>query len=199
MNQSVMKNHTGSVSALPTMMPHVWRRPSRRRAGTGPVARGRVGSGGRRRLAIRQDVGPLLGGDPGMALGRVVEPPEQHDPEQAERAGDDEHRPPRAEGVEQPRHEHQGDRRADRRSAVEQRDRPAALAPREPLGDGLGRTRPVGRLAGAEQEAEAGERLQADGQRRQHRRHRVPQHRDRQPLADADAIEPLAATVCPIE
>ena len=83
-------------------------------------------------------------------------------------------------------------RAADRRPGVEQRDRPAALLPRKPLGHGLGRAGPVGRLAEAEQEAEGREAAEAGRQRRQHRGHRVEGHADRQARARAEAIEQAA-------
>jgi hypothetical protein len=47
-----------------------------------------------------------------------------------------------------------GERAADRRSAIEQRDRPGALASRKPFGDGLGCARPTCGFFRAQQSAE---------------------------------------------
>ena len=81
-----------------------------------------------------------------MIFGPAVQPPEQQQPQEAEQARDDERGPPAAERVIRPQHDERRERAADRRAAVEQRDRPSAVAPREPLGDGLGRAGPVRRL-----------------------------------------------------
>ena len=167
-------------------------------AATAPGRRpSRVGSGGLDRLAVGQDVGPLLGRDPRMALGRVVEAAEQQQPDQAERAGDDEHRPPRAEAW---------NSHSTRTGAIAApTDDPLSnSATAQPLSRRGNHSETAfvapGQLAASpapSRKRNAGERLQADRERRQHRRDGVPEHRDRQPCPRADAIEPLAGDGLP--
>ena len=82
-----------------------------------------------------------------------------------------------------------GNGAANRRPGVEQGDGPPAFLPRKPLGHGLGRAGPVGRLTKAEQEAERGEAAKPGRQRRQHRRSRVESHARRQARAGPEAVQ----------
>src|SRR4051812_34082416 len=91
--------------------------------------------------------------------------------------------------MEQPDQQQWRDCGADRGPAVEERDRPAALAPREPFRHRLRRPRPVARLAGSEQETKEAEGTEPSGKRRQHRGRGVERHGYRQARARADGIE----------
>ena len=112
------------------------RRPRRRR-----------GSRGCRRAPRPRAADDLRGGD--RARGTAISHRNPSVPVMQER------RPPAAERVVDGQHDQRRERAADRRAAVEQRDRPPALAPREPFGDRLGRAGPVAGFAEAERKRNA--------------------------------------------
>ena len=158
-NQSVMKNQTGSVSALPMTMPHVCGSESSVRYRDGGVAEASPASVPVARLA--QNVVPLVREQPRMVFRRTVERAEQRNPEEPEDAGDDERRAPAAGGLVDAEHDERRDGRADRRTAVEERHGPSTLPAGKPFGHGFRRTRPVRRFAEPEQEAAEREAPQA--------------------------------------
>ena len=141
---------------------------------------------------IREEHLPLFGRHPRVRLGRMVAPPPEDEPEHAQGARDEEGGTPAAQLRVEKRHEHDGDGGPEGGAAVEERHRPSPLAPGEPLRDRLGRARPVGRLARAEQETEGTEAAQPAREGREHGRERVPQHAERQPVARADPVEEAA-------
>src|SRR5262249_47506479 len=92
-----------------------------------------------------------------MRVGRAIDRAKEDQPREAARAGDDDRGPPAPERARNREDETRRDRAAHRRSAVEERDGPAALAARKPFGDRLGGAGPVRRLGEAEQKTERGE------------------------------------------
>src|SRR5439155_20984028 len=106
----------------------------------------------------------LLFGEPRMRFGRVIAPAPEDEPQQAERAGDEERRAPAAELRVEERDQRDRDRGAEGRPAVEKRHRPSPLAAREPLRHRLRRAGPVRRLARAEEETERAEAPQPPGE-----------------------------------
>ena len=131
-NQSVMKNHTGSVSVLPRMMPQVC--GNRAAFGTAEDAtRGRAGT----RTIAEDQIAFLSVSVSSGAFGRWYRKRNSGSHSKSESAGDQEGRSPASERVINAEDEKRRDGRANRGAAVEQGHGPAALPAREPFGDGL--------------------------------------------------------------
>ncbi len=124
-----------------------------------------------------------------MLLRRAIDPAEQQQPDEPKRANDHEDGPPRAEGAKQAENHQRRDCCANRRAAVEQRDRPPAFATWKPLGDCFGRAGPVAGLAEPEQKTKRHEGCQPVRERGGDRGDRVKGDGDRQAEPGPDAIE----------
>jgi hypothetical protein len=74
-----------------------------------------------------------------MVFGLAINRAEERNPQQTERAGDQERGTPSARDVVDPIREEGRDGAADRRAAIEERDSPSAFGSREPFRDSLGR------------------------------------------------------------
>src|SRR4051812_48178449 len=107
-----------------------------------------------------------------MLLRRVVEAPPQQQPQQAQHSWNDERGTPAPVRVDVER-EKWCDRSAYRGPAIKQRCGEASLAGGEPLGNSLGRSRPVRGLTQSQHEAEPEESEQAVRQRSEDRHNRV--------------------------
>src|SRR5437879_2433414 len=100
------------------------------------------------------DVVELFGCDSRMLVRWVVEQSPGDQPQESERAGDKEYRPPATEVMVEEQDDEWSHGPADGRAAVEERNRPGPFLRRKPLGDRLGRARPVRAFTHSEQEPE---------------------------------------------
>src|SRR5260370_41581956 len=105
-----------------------------------------------------------------MLLRFAVNRAKERNPQKSKHARYKKCRPPSAEALIQPICEERRNRSTDRRTAIEQRDRPSALSAREPFGNGLRSPGPIRGLAGAQQKTEGTEAANPGGKRHKHRR-----------------------------
>src|SRR6266545_2191539 len=103
-----------------------------------------------------EDGGALLLPQPGMLLREAIDEEPEHEPAKTETARDDEGGPPAPVGGQQG-DEGRRQRASDRGSGVEDAHAQGAFLRWKPLGDRLGRPRPVAGLAESENEAPEGE------------------------------------------
>src|SRR5581483_2799811 len=89
-----------------------------------------------------------------MLFGRVVQLAPGEEPDESEAGGNEKCRAPGTERVIQEQNQERRDRAADRGTTIEKGYCPGPFAVREPLGNRLGRTRPVRGFAHTQEEAE---------------------------------------------
>ncbi len=162
--------------------------PHRRGADEPKVADAAMRRRGEPAAAFGQDMLPFRLGDPGCLLGRRDHAAPDHDPDKADRAGDDKRPAPRADR-DQPGDERRAERRAEARPGGDRGDRGAAFAQRPPEPDAAIGDR--GKRRFADPEAQPGQQHRREFDRGAGRHLRYPPYRgrDRGHVVRAKAVD----------